>query len=63
MARVLHELNVSVDLAKISTNFDQVVDVFYLTEQDGRKIVDEQRIGEIRERLMQALTPVPATSA
>ncbi|MCA9052695.1 MAG: [protein-PII] uridylyltransferase [Planctomycetaceae bacterium] len=63
VARVLHELNVSVDLAKISTNFDQVVDVFYLTEQDGRKIVDQQRITEIHDRLMQTLTPTPATNS
>ena len=59
VVRTLHELNVSVDLAKISTNFDQVVDVFYLTEQDGRKIVDSDRLAEIRKRLMQTLAPVP----
>jgi [protein-PII] uridylyltransferase len=58
VSRTLHELRVSVDLAKISTNFDQVVDVFYLTEQDGQKIVDEQRLNEIRDRLMQTLEPV-----
>jgi [protein-PII] uridylyltransferase len=62
VARALHELGVSVDLAKISTNFDQVVDVFYLTEQDGRKIADERRLAEIHDRLMQTLEPAPAVA-
>ncbi|MEZ6064817.1 MAG: ACT domain-containing protein [Planctomycetaceae bacterium] len=60
IARTLHELNVSVDLAKISTNFDQVVDVFYLLESDGSKIVDEGRLEQIRSRLEQVLHPKPA---
>jgi [protein-PII] uridylyltransferase len=55
IARTLHELNVSIDLAKIATHFDQVVDVFYLTEQDGRKITDEQRLEEIRNTLLARL--------
>ncbi len=63
VSRTLHELGVSVDLAKISTNFDQVVDVFYLTEQDGRKIVEEDRLNEIRDRLMQTLEPGTPTAA
>lgn len=63
VARTLHQLSVSVDLAKISTNFDQVVDVFYLTEQDGRKITDEARLEEIRTRLMETLTPPPPPPA
>lgn len=63
VARALHELGVSVDLAKISTNFDQVVDVFYLTEQDGSKIVDEERLEQIRTRLLEVLQPPSKTAA
>lgn len=63
VARALHQLNVSVDLAKISTNFDQVVDVFYLTEQDGRKIVEESRLEEIRTRLLETLERPRETAA
>ncbi|MFV0442200.1 MAG: [protein-PII] uridylyltransferase [Planctomycetaceae bacterium] len=59
VARALHQLNVSVDLAKISTNFDQVVDVFYLTEQDGTKITAADRLNEIRRQLMATLEPPP----
>jgi [protein-PII] uridylyltransferase len=60
IARALHELQVSVDLAKISTNFDQVVDVFYLLDQDGSKIVDPARLEEIRTRLETTLRPPAA---
>ena len=41
--------------AKISTHLDQVVDVFYVTEDEGAKITDEQRLQEIRERLLAAI--------
>ncbi|MGD9857400.1 MAG: HD domain-containing protein, partial [Planctomycetaceae bacterium] len=51
IARTLFELNVSVDLAKIGTHFDQVIDVFYVTDADGSKIVDEDRLRHIRHTL------------
>ncbi|QDU41300.1 Bifunctional uridylyltransferase/uridylyl-removing enzyme [Maioricimonas rarisocia] len=55
IARTLFELNLSVDLAKIATHFDQVVDVFYITELDGQKVTDGSRLQEIRETLEQRL--------
>ncbi|MFG0335906.1 MAG: [protein-PII] uridylyltransferase, partial [Maioricimonas sp. JB049] len=47
IARTLFELNLSVDLAKIATHFDQVVDVFYITELNGQKVTDGSRLQEI----------------
>ncbi len=55
IARTIFELGMSVHIAKIGTYLDQVVDVFYVTDQSGRKIVDERRLAEIRQRLLQAL--------
>ncbi|QDT52932.1 Bifunctional uridylyltransferase/uridylyl-removing enzyme [Caulifigura coniformis] len=52
---VIFELGLSVDLAKIATNFDQVVDVFYVVENDGRKVVDPGRVRQIQETLYHAL--------
>jgi [protein-PII] uridylyltransferase len=57
MTRTLYELGVSVSIAKISTYLDQVVDVFYVTDNEGQKIEDEAYLGEIRGRLLQALQP------
>ena len=51
----LFDRGLSVSLAKIGTYLDQVVDVFYVTDQEGRKIEDEGRLEEIRRHLMEAL--------
>lgn len=55
LSRTIFELGLSVDLAKIATNFDQVVDVFYVVENDGRKVVDAERVKQIQETLFGTL--------
>jgi len=55
IARTLFELGLSVSLAKIGTYLDQVVDVFYVTDQQGDKILDEHRLQEITSRLLGAI--------
>jgi [protein-PII] uridylyltransferase len=59
IAREVFELGLSVSKAKIGTHLDQVVDVFYVTDQlTGAKITDETRLNEIRRRLLQAIEAV-----
>ena len=53
ITRTLFELDVSVGRAKIGTFLDQVVDVFYVTDRQDRKISDERRLDEIRRRLVE----------
>ncbi len=48
-------MGLSVSLAKIGTYLDQVVDVFYVTDQLGRKIEDEGRLQEISAKLLEAI--------
>lgn len=55
IARTLFEMDLSVSVAKIGTYLDQVVDVFYVTGQDGRKITDEHRLQQIIARLLEAI--------
>jgi [protein-PII] uridylyltransferase len=55
ITRTLFELGLSVSLAKISTKLDQVVDVFYVTDQQGRKVHDENWLAEIRRRVHDAI--------
>lgn len=55
ITRTLFELELSVAVAKIGTYLDQVVDVFYVTTQSGYKIIDEQRLQQISQRLLQAI--------
>ncbi len=43
----LAEEDVSISRAKISTEGLRAVDVFYVTDSDGRKIEDKERLGEL----------------
>lgn len=63
ITRSLYELKLSVVLARIATHFDQVVDVFYVTDAQGAKIRDGQRLRQIREDLTQRLAEFERTAA
>ncbi len=57
LARTLHELKLVIRFAKIGTYLDQVVDVFYVAERDGRKPDGDERFAEIRAALMGVIAP------
>ena len=57
----LYHLWLEIHLAKITTMVDQVLDVFYVTDNEGRKIEDAERLDAIRAALTRALEiPPPA---
>ena len=58
----LHRLGLSIHVAKISTNVDQVADIFYVTDEAGGKMTDLARVSEIRNFLEQNLAPQNETS-
>ncbi|MDP9131248.1 MAG: hypothetical protein M3N35_12770, partial [Candidatus Binatota bacterium] len=62
IAHNLHQLGLSIHVAKISTNVDQVADVFYVTESTGEKIAGAQRVEEVRSSLFQSLAPENVTN-
>jgi [protein-PII] uridylyltransferase len=55
ITRTLFELGLSVARAKVGTYLDQVVDVFYVTDRENRKINDPSRLEEIRRRLLEVI--------
>ncbi len=59
----LFHLWLEIHLAKITTMVDQVLDVFYVTDNEGRKIEDAERLEMIRRELTRALEPEPAPEA
>lgn len=63
ITRTLYELQLSVSLAKIATHFDQVLDVFFVTELDGRKVRDGDRVRTIRELLESQLKEFERSAA
>jgi [protein-PII] uridylyltransferase len=63
IASTLFYLGLSIHLAKITTSVDQVLDVFYVTDLANRKILDPERLDEIRGVLYQGLTERSAPAA
>jgi [protein-PII] uridylyltransferase len=62
IARSLFELGLSVSKAKIGTYLDQVLDVFYVTDdRTGEKITDERRLTAIRQQLLAAIEALEAS--
>jgi len=55
ISRTLFQLGLSVELARIATHVDQVVDVFYVVDRSGKKIEDAVRSDEIIGRLESAI--------
>ncbi len=55
ISSTLSALGLDLSLAKIATEVDQVIDVFYVTEADGRKVQDEARMAEVRGALERAI--------
>ncbi|MCX8071112.1 MAG: [protein-PII] uridylyltransferase [Candidatus Binatia bacterium] len=55
ITNTLYHLGLSIHLAKITTNVDQVLDVFYVTDSTGQKILDPERIEHVRTVLYERL--------
>ncbi len=61
LARALHDAGVVIRFAKIGTYLDQVVDVFYVTERDGQKPQNDERLAQIRNALGSVIAPALGT--
>jgi [protein-PII] uridylyltransferase len=55
LTRVLYESGLDVALAKISTEANRAIDVFYVTDAAGRKLIDDDARETIRQTLLDAL--------
>ena len=55
ITRILHRFGAQVHLIKSGPYVDQVVDVFYVTDLQGKKIDDDQRLNELRLLLLTAV--------
>lgn len=54
IAKVLFDQELDLQIAKISTHLDQVVDVFYVTDLEGKKVTEPTRLYTTRQRLLAA---------
>ena len=55
ITKALFDMGLSVSRARIGTYLDQVVDVFYVTDANGRKIESETRIQQVRSKLLDVI--------
>ena len=59
----LTRLGLQIHVAKITTLVDQVLDVFYVTDQDGRKVDGAEKQAEIQAAIVAALATPAATAS
>lgn len=55
ISKTLFDLQLDLQVAKVSTHLDQVVDVFYVTDLTGAKVVEPTRLYTLRQNLLRAI--------
>ena len=60
LARAITESGATIRSAHIATYGERAVDTFYLTDGEGAKLVDPERLAALRERLLAAAGPTDA---
>lgn len=55
ISRTLYDYQLDLQVAKVSTHLDQVVDVFYVTDFEGRKVTEPTKLYTLRQKLLRAI--------
>jgi [protein-PII] uridylyltransferase len=55
ITNAIFQLGLSIHAARISTRLDQVADVFYVTDQRGKKLVDHEQLERLRTGVEKAI--------
>jgi [protein-PII] uridylyltransferase len=63
ITQTLFQIGLIIHLARISTNADQALDVFYVSDREGNKITSLERMRELRAALTEKLERKPAENA
>jgi [protein-PII] uridylyltransferase len=63
ITHTLFMLGLRIHLARISTNADQALDVFYVSDREGGKIEDLDRMRELRAALLEKVEQNPRAGA
>ncbi len=52
LARTLQQAGLTISLAKINTEGDRVADVFYVSDAEGAKLTDPDRVGQLKNAIV-----------
>lgn len=63
ITHALHRLGIVIHLAKITTQVHQVFDVFYVTDTEGAKLTDTDRLAKVRAEITRQLEELAAPPA
>lgn len=55
LTRLMYEQGLDIALAKISTEANRAIDVFYVTNDEGKKLLDEAQQTDIKAKILAAL--------
>jgi [protein-PII] uridylyltransferase len=55
ITNAIFQLGLSIHAARISTRLDQVADVFYVTDQPGKKLRDHAQLERVRAGIEKAV--------
>ncbi|MCA1959494.1 MAG: hypothetical protein LDL33_01765, partial [Desulfomonile sp.] len=58
ITRQIYALGLSITITKITTEVDLAADIFYVVDENGNKIVDFERLNEIRDSLRDHLVAI-----
>src|SRR5665811_1770585 len=61
LTRALHDLALNIHLAKVDTVGSQVVDAFYVADDNGERVTDAETIAHIEQALLEAADSPPTT--
>lgn len=61
LSKTLFDNDLSIELTRIATNIDQVVDVFYVNTRDGKKLKDPELLQKLKADLMAELMQLQKT--
>lgn len=60
IARTLHQLDLTIALAKVNTEGQSVADVFYVSDADGNKVLDSNRMKSLQRVLYERILALHA---
>jgi [protein-PII] uridylyltransferase len=55
ITHALFHVGLDIRIAKIATKKDQVADVFYVRDLDGEKVMDGEKVAQVKQALLQSL--------